>query len=181
MSAEGDHDDVGQRQQDHRVDTRAQDPQLPDPLKMQLEAAINTLEAAVETQLRVAGPEAAELGAQLLAALQPAIRQSLIDVLGMAATEVASQLQGHRVDLRLVEGDPELVVTTEGEPLPPPPTDDDEARITLRLPGYLKDLITEAAASSGDSVNSFVIDALRNKAQATQSLGKTHLTTTIDL
>jgi hypothetical protein len=149
---------------------------------MQLEAAINSLEAAVETQLRVAGPEAAELGSQLLAALQPAIRQSFIEVLGMAADEFSSQLPGHRVDLRLVEGDPEFVVTSEGSTLPPPPgDDDDEARITLRLPAYLKEIIHEAAANSGDSVNSFVIDALRSKAQTTQSMGKTRLTTTIDL
>jgi Protein of unknown function (DUF1778) len=149
---------------------------------MQLEAAINSLEAAVETQLRVAGPEAAELGSQLLAALQPAIRQSLIEVLGMAAAEFSSQLPGYRVDLRLVEGDPEFVVTAEGATLPPPPGDDeDEARITLRLPTYLKEIIQEAATNSGDSVNSFVIDALRSKAQATQSMGKTRLTTTLDL
>jgi hypothetical protein len=149
---------------------------------MQLEAAINSLEAAVETQLRVAGPEAAELGSQLLAALQPAIRQSLIDVLGMAAAEMGSQLPGHRVDLRLVEGDPELVVTPETTPLAHPAGDEEEeARITLRLPTYLKEIIHEAAANSGDSVNTFVIDALRAKAQTTQSLGKTRLTTTIDL
>ncbi|MCI0677587.1 MAG: DUF1778 domain-containing protein [Actinobacteria bacterium] len=148
---------------------------------MQLEPAINALETAVETQLRVAGPETSELGTELLAALQPAIRQSLLEVISLAATEIASQLPGHRVDLRLVDGDPELVVTTETEPLPPAPEDDDEARITLRLPSYLKDLIAEAAATSGDSLNSFVIDALRNRAQTTQKTGKTRLMTTIDL
>jgi hypothetical protein len=153
---------------------------------MQLSQAINGLEAAVETQLRVAGPEAAELGAQLMAALQPAIRQSLVDVACMAAAEISSQLTDQRVEVRLTEGDPELLVTTDGTrpPLPPPPpgVDDDEARITLRLPSYLKDLITDAAASTGDSVNGFVVEALRSKAgEASKSSSKTHLVTTITL
>jgi hypothetical protein len=152
---------------------------------MQLTQALDTLEAAVETQLRVAGPEAAELGAQLMAALQPALRQSFLEVLGMAATEIASQLAGQRIDVRLVDGDPELVVANDGTEMPPPPpppgADDDEARITLRLPGYLKDMIAEAAASTGDSVNSFVVDALRSQAHKPPRPSKTRLQTTITL
>jgi hypothetical protein len=152
---------------------------------MQLTQAIDGLEAAVENQLRVAGPEAAELGAQLLAALQPALRQSFVDLLCMAATEISSQIPGQRIDVRLVEGDPELVVTPDGSeaeiPSPPPGAEDEEARITLRLPGYLKDIIAEAAASSGDSVNAFVVDAVRSQATKAQRPGKTRLQTTITL
>lgn len=148
---------------------------------MQLAHAISELEAAVETQLRVAGPEAAKAGAALLAALKPAIRQTLMEVVSMAATEVSSQLPGQKVELRLVEGDPELTVVddaTAPPPPPPPPGEDyDEARITVRLPGYLKDLISEAAGASGDSINSFVVDALRNRARARQAGGTRHRTT----
>lgn len=133
---------------------------------MQLSHAIASLEASVETQLRVAGPEAAEAGAQLLAALQPAIRQTLIEVVTMAATEVNSQLDRKRVEVRLVEGDPELVVSPDpsARAAEPPHSHDaeTEARITLRLPEYLKEVITEAANVSGDSVNAYVVDALKD-------------------
>lgn len=149
---------------------------------MQLSQAMSGLETAVETQLRVAGPEATELGTQLLAALQPAIRQTFFDVLGMAATEVSSQLPGHRVELKIVDGDPELVVTPEMvEGATPPGPDDDEARITLRLPGYLKEIIAEAASSTGDSVNSFVVDALKSQAHSVKTTGNTRMRTTLDL
>lgn len=148
---------------------------------MQLSHAISGLENAVEAQLRVAGPESAEIGTQLLNALRPAIRQTLMEVVNMAATEVSSQLPAHRVEIRLVEGEPELVVSEDAAAAPPPPpppgSDDDEARITLRLPGYLKDLISEAAAVSGDSVNAFVVDALRSRAQTTGRVGRRHQTT----
>lgn len=155
---------------------------------MQLSHAIAGLENAVETQLRVAGPESAEIGAQLLNALRPAIRQTLMEVVNMAATEVSSQLPAHRVEIRLVEGDPELVVSEDTNTVPPPPppsgAEDDEARITLRLPGYLKDLISEAAAVSGDSINAFVVEALRSRAHAPHKGHKGHPTrhhTTLEL
>lgn len=139
-------------------------------LTVQLEHAVLGLEAAVENQLRVAGPDAAEIGSQLMAALKPAIHQALMDVVNMAATEVSSQLSGRRVEIRLVDGDPELTVVDDlaSSPPPPPPhgdTEEEEARITLRLPGYLKELIAAAASDAGDSVNSFVVDALKGQAQ----------------
>lgn len=142
---------------------------------MQLTHAINSLEASVETQLAVAGPEVAEAGTQLMAALQPAIRQILIDVVTMAATEVSSQLDHQNVEVRLVDGDPELVVTEDGSAMPPPPTppgaSETEARITLRIPEYLKEVITEAAGISGESVNAYVVDALKSSSKTRKSGG----------
>jgi len=152
--------------------------------EMQLSHAVSGFENAVETQLRVAGPEMAEAGVQLMAALQPAIRQTLMDVVAMAATEVSSQLATQNVDIRLVDGDPELIVVVDDAGVrssPPPPDGDfDEARITIRLPGYLKDLVADAASTSGDSVNTFVIDALKSQTQITKS-GATRHRATIEL
>ena len=144
---------------------------------MQLAHAIASLEASVETQLRVAGPEAAEAGAQLMAALQPAIRQTLIDVVTMAATEVSSQLDRHIVDVRLVEGDPELVVSDDRSARTAEPQHrdaDTETRITLRLPEYLKEIITKAANVSGDSVNAYVIHALKDSSKSRKSGASRH-------
>ncbi|MFB3050819.1 MAG: hypothetical protein ACE1Z0_02390 [Acidimicrobiia bacterium] len=107
-----------------------------------------------------------------------------MDVVAMAATEVSSQLATQRVDIRLVDGDPELTVVDDGAGVlssPPPPDGDfDEARITIRLPGYLKDLVADAASTSGDSVNTFVIDTLKSKTRTTKS-GATRHRATIEL
>jgi hypothetical protein len=138
---------------------------------MQLTQATFRLEAAVEAQLRMGAPELVAAGAELLEVLRPAVKQAMMDVVEMAAQELNGQLVGHRVDIHLVDGDPELVVGPDDSRIPPPPpppgpgdSSDTEARITLRLPGYLKDLIAEAADVAGDSVNGFVIDALRSRA-----------------
>lgn len=136
---------------------------------MQLSHAIANLESAVETQLRVAGPDMAEAGAQLMAALEPAITQSMMEVVDMAVTEISSQLDTQTIDIKLVDGDPELVVTDDPSAAPPPSSpgseDADEARITVRLPGYLKELIADEAESTGDSINSFVVDVLNSRAR----------------
>ena len=155
---------------------------------MQLSQAIINLESAVETQLRVAGPEIAEAGNQLLAALKPAIKESMMEVVGMAVTEISSQLDAQTIDIKLVDGDPELVVNddpTAAPPPPPPPPpgagDVDEARITVRLPGYLKDLIANEADSAGDSINSYVVDVLSNKTRKRHGSHGSHHKTTFRL
>lgn len=153
---------------------------------MQLAHAITNLESAVETQLRIAGPDIAEAGTQLIAALKPAIRESMMEVIDMAVTEITSQLETQTIDIKLVDGDPELVVSEDpsaaAAPPPPPPPgseeDFDEARITVRLPGYLKDLIANEAESAGDSINSYVVDLLNSKARKrSDSRGSRHKTT----
>jgi predicted HicB family RNase H-like nuclease len=153
---------------------------------MQLVQALTRLDTALEAQLRLADEETSALGADLIEVMRPALRQTLLEVTEMAAQEIGGQLQGQRVETRMVEGEPELRVTADESNIPSPPsaagdpdTVDAEARITLRLPGYLKDLIAEAADESGDSVNTFVVDALRTKAHVKQP--NTRVRTTIDL
>ncbi len=177
---------------DHPEQDRSPDgttgPPLPTPRSlMQLSHAITSLESAVETQLRIAGPEIAEAGSQLMAALKPAITQTMMEVVSMAAKEISSQLDAQTIDIKLIDGDPELVVSDDPTAVPPPPPpgpsgidEDDEARITVRLPSYLKDLIAREAEDAGDSVNSYVVDVLNTKARRRRSTGS-HTRTTLEL
>ena len=153
---------------------------------MQLSHAIAGLEAAVETQLRLASPEIADAGTHFMTALMPAIRESMMGVATMAATEISSQLRSQKVEVRLIDGDPELVVSDDGSAIPPPPPpapgeDENEARITLRLPPYLKDLIAEAADMSGASVNTYVVESLRTSASQPDKGRVNRHRTTIEL
>ncbi|MGB8362425.1 MAG: hypothetical protein WCE80_13585 [Acidimicrobiia bacterium] len=134
---------------------------------MQLSQALIKLESAVDNQLRIAGPDIAEAGTRLMAALTPAITQTMTEVVSMAVDEISTQLVGQSIDIKLVDGDPELVVRDDPAADSASPTqpgaDDEEARITVRLPGYLKDLIANEAESLGDSLNSYVVEALSTK------------------
>lgn len=147
---------------------------------MQLDHSLVSLEDAVNTQIRLGGEGLAEVADQLLEALRPAVRQTLMDVVEGTAKEISSQLVGQRVEIVVRDGDPELIVVDD-VPGPGSTTDRDslEARLTLRLPESLKELVEEAAEISGDSINSWVVNTLRSKA-GTHHVGSS-VKTTIDL
>jgi hypothetical protein len=131
---------------------------------MHLDHAFIEIEAAVDNQVRIGAPGLAEVASELMLALRPAMEKVLLGLVQEAAAEISAQLAGQRVDVRLDEGEPVLVVTedrTESSDL----HEDFEARVTLRLPTSLKTLVEESASSAGDSINSWVVDALRTRAR----------------
>lgn len=131
---------------------------------MRLDPILTQVDATIEAQLRLADPSVGEAAGVFMEAFRPAVRNALLDVAQQVAAEIDAQLGDRRVDVRLVDGDPEMVVTT-AEASAREPDEDLEARITLRLPGSLKGIIEDAASSSGDSINSWVVDALRSRAR----------------
>ena len=130
---------------------------------MHLDHAFIEIETAVDNQVRIGAPELTEIASELMLALRPALERTLIGVVEEAATEVSAQLIGQRVDVRLDNGSPVLVVTEERKERSHDP-EELEARVTLRLPSSLKSLIEESASTTGDSINGWVVDALRTRA-----------------
>ena len=101
---------------------------------------------------------------------------ALLEALSDAAAEITAALDGATVEVRLRGRDPDLVVTDDPSlppsrrPGPPPPRragrgdgDDDDvtARITLRLPEALKQRAEAAAAAMRQSLNTWLVDAVR--------------------
>lgn len=129
---------------------------------MQLEPITNEIDATIQAQLQLADPAVAESAAIFLTAFAPAVRQGLLRAVEQAAAEISAQLGDRRADVRLVDGEPELSVSNL-EPTPTAGDDELEARLTLRLPSNLKQVIEDAAAGSGESINGWVVDALRSR------------------
>ncbi len=129
-------------------------------------------------QAAEAGSDEVRQAAERLAlALDPAIRLTLLDALSQAAADITNKLDGTTVDVRLKGREPVFVVTG-GVPAPPAqpqpfgsgspadPADEAEedgavARITLRLPESLKVRAEEIAASRGQSLNTWLVNAAR--------------------
>jgi hypothetical protein len=136
---------------------------------MDTSSALARFEAALADQLTLAGSDPAVQSAAnaLRAALAPATRQLALDLAQQAATEVAAQLPDHDDEIVLDDGEP---VLTLRPPEPPAATHDEdyEARVTLRLPPSLKGRLDDAARMAGDSLNSWVVDALSGAASRTQ-------------
>ncbi len=134
---------------------------------MQVQPIINAVQAALAGQGSLAGGDAAveEALDHLVAALGPVIRQAAMDLAEQAACEVRAQLPDRTVDLVLSDGDPSLRIAEAPVSTEPAPSEDLDARITLRVTPSLKTLIEDAAETAGASVNSWVLDALSRRAR----------------
>ncbi len=113
-------------------------------------------------RIAAVGDESTARAADLLAvALEASLGRRLQDALAEAALELSAQLERGRVEVRIAGGDPELVYVEEAPHEAPEPADGDlNARITLRLPESLKVRLDAAAAASGVSSNTWLVQAL---------------------
>ncbi|HZJ06176.1 MAG TPA: toxin-antitoxin system HicB family antitoxin [Nocardioidaceae bacterium] len=129
-----------------------------------------------------AGGEEARAAAERLAlALDPAVRLMLIDALSQAAAEITSELPAGSIDVRLRGREPQFVIDVPtmamqtpsalAPPAPAPPHDAEEeaegtlARITLRIPESLKSKAEELAGKGGHSLNTWIVNVVRNAAR----------------
>ena len=140
---------------------------------MHVQPVLNTLQAALAGQggLASGDPSVEAAMAHLSEALGPALRMAAFELAQQAAAEVGAQLPDHSIEVVLVDGDPSLRVAESRTTSERPASEDFDARITLRLPPSLKELIEDAAGTKGDSVNGWVVDALAARANRTKSRG----------
>lgn len=141
---------------------------------MDLTPYVESLRADLEAAA-AAGTDATRETARLLsAALEPAVRLSLVDALSAMAAEVTATGGAGSVEIRMHGREPQVVVLSEepaaeppvAPPAPPPPPEaDDEggtARVSLRLPESLKAQTEERAAAEGLSLNSWIVRAVHH-------------------
>ena len=150
-------------------------------MHMDITAYVDGLRRDLAAAAQSGGPEVADAAERLALALDPAMRIVLLEALSHATAEITASLEGGSVEVRLKGREPQFVVT------PPPvattapaPTDatapvadeseDEEsdgpaARITLRLPEGLKQRAEEAAGKRGQSLNTWLVNAVRAAAR----------------
>jgi hypothetical protein len=109
---------------------------------------------------------------QLLAALEPALRQVGFELAQQAAAEVGAQLADRTVEVVIVDGEPHLRVGQPSDVEASTLDEDFDARITLRLPPSLKGLVETAADETGDSVNTWVVKTLTSGARKSTRVGR---------
>ena len=141
---------------------------------MELTSYVDRLRSDLTAAAAAGGPEAQAAAERLALALDPATRMVLLEALSQAADEITGALDLDAVDVRMNGREPEFVVTrleSAAPPAPPAPPeppaapepeDGSTSRITLRLPESVKTRAEEAAARVGQSLNSWLVDAVRD-------------------
>jgi hypothetical protein len=132
---------------------------------------ISNFRADLARAAEVGGEDVRVAAQRLLVALDPALRLTLIEALSQAATEIGHALPGVTIDVRLKGREPEFVVEAMETGMPPPDAiggvdDENVIRITLRLPEGLKAQAETIASRRGQSLNTWIVGAVRAAADA---------------
>ncbi len=163
---------------------------------MELTPYVERLRRDLADAAAAGGPETRAAAERLTLALDPATRMMLLEALSDAASEITGSLDTDAVEVRLAGREPAFVVTrleprsVPGPPDPPPPPappgpeDDSQSRITLRLPESVKVRAEEAANAIGQSLNGWLVDAVRDALDGRRidlEVGSSRLTVTGDV
>ena len=143
---------------------------------MQMAQFIEGLQEDLRDLAAIGGEDLQRAAGQLANAVKIAARQRMVDALTQAALELSEQLPDGHVDVRVAGQDPQLVFVQEdvSESFAPPLVGEDEqTRITLRLPESLKASIETAANNEGVSVNTWLVRALTRAVHGGGSFGPT--------
>ena len=145
---------------------------------MDITEYVDALRRDLAQAARAMGPETEQAAERLGFAMDSSARLALMEALSQAAAEITSELEGTSVEVRLQGREPVFVVvgagpsavvddTTavppEGDTTAMSPEDegDGTARITLRLPEALKGRAEELATKRGQSLNTWLVNAVR--------------------
>jgi hypothetical protein len=143
---------------------------------MDITPYVDSLRRDLVAAAEAGGEEATAAAERLALALDPARRLAIMEAISQAAAEITAEMPSGSVDVRLAGRELDFVVQAPEvtAPTPPPPPaapsppsgpdgeDDGVVRITLRLPESVKARAEELAASSGHSLNTWLVNAIRN-------------------
>ena len=162
---------------------------------MELTPYVERLRRDLSDAAAAGGPETQAAAERLALALDPATRMMLLEALAQAASEITGSLDSDAVDVRLTAASRSSWSPTSRPgacpapgapppPAPPEPEDDSQSRITLRLPESVKLRAEEAANSIGQSLNGWLVDAVRDALDGRRidlEVGSSRLTVTGDV
>lgn len=133
---------------------------------MQLSSIIEGISEDLRRAGAVGGEETRRIAELLVASVENSVGLRVLDALQEAARELGDSLPGAVVDVRMQGRDPILSLSIAqptdlggregGEDY----SDDELARITLRLPEGLKNQVERAAAKAGASINAWIVSAV---------------------
>jgi hypothetical protein len=134
---------------------------------MQLNSYLSAVAYDLDRATQLADDATRDVARRLVTVLEPGLRMAMVQLLSDAAAQLTSELSGPVVTIRMDGREPVWhVVFTDSQDAGNAAADaagDDEgtARVTVRLPEAVKRRAENLAQASGQSLNTWIIHALR--------------------
>lgn len=134
---------------------------------MQLNTYLSAVAYDLDRATQLADDATRDVARRLVTVLEPGLRMAMVQLLSDAAAQLTSELPGTLVTIRMVGREPVWHVASpdnhEAVDVPVDSTSDEEgtARVTVRLPEAVKRRADAAAQSAGQSLNTWMIHAVR--------------------
>ncbi|WP_299519259.1 toxin-antitoxin system HicB family antitoxin [uncultured Serinicoccus sp.] len=151
---------------------------------MELQPYLTAVAQDLDRATSLADDATREVVHRIAPAVEPAVRLAIVQALSEAAAAITSQLEESVVTLRMEGRDPVLEVrplgtgedgratSAPGDHGPRPADLDDGdstlSRVSLRLPDQLKQAAEQHAAAAGQSLNTWVVQAVRAATRSTR-------------
>ena len=138
-------------------------------MHMDITPYVESLRSSLVSAADSAGDETRQAAERLGFALDSSSRLAIMEAVSQAAAEITSEMPNGGVDVRLNGRDLDFLVHVAAPtpPAPPPPPAPEEveeggmSRITLRIPESVKTKAEDAAAKSGQSLNTWLVNVVR--------------------
>lgn len=127
---------------------------------MLLSIVTNSIASDLTSLAALGDEDLRRMAERLAAALEPSVRNRLLEALNTAVAELNAQDGPGQIEIKLAGDD----VALTWRDAPPPPLEspaDLKARVALRLPDDAKSRIENCATSEGVSVNAWIVRALQ--------------------
>jgi hypothetical protein len=134
---------------------------------MQLNSYLSAVAYDLDRATQLADDATRDVARRLVTVLEPGLRMAMVQLLSDAAAQLTSEMSGPVVTIRMDGREPVWhVVSPENHEAARTPTDADgdeegTARVTVRLPEAVKRRSEAAAQEAGQSLNTWIIHALR--------------------
>jgi hypothetical protein len=142
---------------------------------MQLNPYLEAVARDLESATALADEQTREITHRVASVIEPGLRLAMVQLLSDVAAQLTAELDGPVITIRMEGRDPSWhIVRDELAPVAhdaEPGDDDNSARVTVRLPEAVKKRAEAAAQNAGQSLNTWIVQALR---RATTSDSTTH-------
>lgn len=140
---------------------------------MDLNPYLAAVAADLDKATALADDDTRAISARVAVAVEPALRLAMTQLLADAAAQLTSELPATVITVRMDGREPVLQVHEQqavAEPAPSEPIagseDEGIARVTVRLPEQLKRRAEALAQAAEQSLNTWIVQAVRGAAQA---------------